>query len=295
MKKIIIIGNPDSNKNQFIYNNFGKVTKINKSKFVNNDFKIYKYNDIDILKTIGNVDKIYFVCTYRENYSNFPICEEDLLLCQKLLTFLYVELGFTYILSIIIMPEFNDTKIKDDVFNYFKIMDSVNINIIKYDAPVTEFYTKPINIKKLYYKYIYKTVITDIQEYMIENDLYPDCNNYNIFQRLYYSQTYKGIVLYKNNNIKNDSVVINIVPKNIKGSQNIILNNSFNFSNKSININNNVDEIIKKDKINLEYKSVIYYDIMKTKVFYEGYFYDNYFRKGKFYSLSGELLFKGRL
>lgn len=245
-KKIVVVGNKEQSVKFFIYKNFKKII-YDDGYYQNDKYKIREIYKISDIKKLSNVDKIYFVCDYTVNYSNFPIDEQDIISAKELITFLYKDLEFMHLLTIIILPRSNNTP-NDNFKNYFNFMDNANIEVVLYDEedPNLNTYTTAINIRKLYYKYIYKTMISDIQNYMVDHELYPSIN-LNIFERIYYRNNYKGISLYS--------------------------------------------KVLPTEK----YNAVLYYDIFKKNKFFEGEFYGNIMKSGRFYSEDGELLFCGNV
>ena len=202
-KKIIVFGKKKSSISFFITKNFKNVVYKNK-KYQNEHTTIYKSHDVqDIKHKFNKVDKMYYVADYNINFSNFPINESDIILAKELISFLYEDLEFKDLLTIILIPKFIHPVINNSVHNYFNFTDKANIEVLNYneEIPHNTFYTSPINLKKLYYAYNYKNIISDIQEYMIENNLYPS-TNLNLFERLYYkhrkpNQVLGDIVLYE--------------------------------------------------------------------------------------------------
>lgn len=200
-KKILIFGRKKSSISFFITKNFKNIVYHNK-KYQNEHIKIYRSSNVQDLKTkVSKVDKIYYVSDYNTNYSNFPINESDIILSKELISFLYEDLEFKDLLTIILIPTFTSHGGKNDnVHNYFNFTDKANIEVLVYneDIPHNTFYTSPINTKHLYYYYNYKTIISEVQDYMLENNLYPG-DKLNLFERLFYKHrkpTPHNIVLY---------------------------------------------------------------------------------------------------
>jgi hypothetical protein len=201
-KKIIIFGKKKSSILFFINKNFKNIVYNNK-KYYNDYYNIYRSSNIEDFKTKFNkVDKIYYISDYNTNYSNFPINERDIIFAKELISFLYEDLKFKDLLTIILIPTFiHSNNNLDNVHNYFNFTDKANIEVLKYneDCIYNTFYTASTSIKKLYYMYNYKNIISKIQEYMIDNNLYPDVNM-NLVDRIYYKHTnpiFGNIVLYK--------------------------------------------------------------------------------------------------
>lgn len=251
-KKILIFGRKKSAISFFVTKNFKNVIYHDK-KYQNEHVKIYRSSDVKDLKTkVTKVDKIYFVSEYNTNFSNFPINEQDILLAKELISFLYEDLDFKELLSIMLIPTFMNHR-NDSVQNYFNFNDKANIEVLIYNEDIKHnlLYTAPINIRKLYYYYNYKTIIDGVQKYMIDNSLYPGVD-LNLFERLFYKHR-------KPNAVTGNVVLYDIPP------------------------------------VSQDYHAVLYYDVLKKRKFFEGKFYDNIMKSGKFYSEDGELLFEGCL
>lgn len=248
-RKILVLGSKKSTVRFFITKTFKKLNYKN-GTYQNDSYKIRESYNVSDLKKISNVDKIYFVCDYIDNFSNFPINEIDIIMAKELITFLYEDINFNNLLSIIVIPNIpivqNVIIVNGNVKNYFNFTDKARTEVLMYDEDESyiSYYTSPVNIRNLYYKYIYDTIISDIQNYMVDNELYPGVN-LNIFERLYYKRSYWGLLLYN------------------------------------------------KKPINDKFNGVLCYDLFGKKKFFEGKFYGNIMKSGKFYSEDGELLFEG--
>jgi len=266
-KRILVIGKKNSSMSFFITKNFKNITYHNK-KYQNEHTKIYKSFDVSDIKHMSKLDKIYFVGDYNENYSNFPINESDIILAKELISFLYEDLKFKELLTIILVPKFdisNNNAIQknehlNQIHNYFNFTDKAKIEVLIYDENVnyTNLYTAPIKMKNLFYSYNYHTFILDVQDYMIEHSLYPGVG-LGLIERLYY-----------------------------RHKPSFTISTQLNVSACSV-------ALYTKKCEKLEYSGVIYYDILRKKKFFEGKFYDNIMKSGSFYSEDGELLFKGLL
>jgi len=216
-KRILVIGKKNSSMSFFITKNFKNITYHNK-KYQNEHMKIYKTSDVNSLKRMPKLDKIYFVGDYNTNYSNFPINESDIILAKELITFLYEDLKFQELLTIILVPRFilsqKEQLNNPSVHNYFNFTDKARIEVLLYDEDITynTIYTHPIKMKELFYLYNYNTRILDVQEHMLQHDLYPGVG-LNLFERLYYrfktidmglalytkqttTQEYSGVIYY---------------------------------------------------------------------------------------------------
>lgn len=253
-KRILVVGKKNSSMSFFITKNFKNITYNNK-KYSNEHMKIYKIFNISDIKKISKIDKIYFIGDYNDSYSNFPINESDIILAKELISFLYDDLKFRELLTIILIPKYiipDKDEHLNQVQNYFNFTDKANIQVLIYDEDIkyNTTYTCPISLKKLFYLYNYHTYILDVQEYMLQHNLYPGVG-LGLAERLYYhhvplDKDY-GVALYT------------------------------------------------KPSKTLDYSGILYYDLLKKKKFFEGKFYDNIMKSGSFYSEDGELLFKGVL
>lgn len=253
-KRILVIGKKNSSMSFFITKNFKNITYNNK-KYYNDHIKIYKTSNVSELKHISKLDKIYFVGDYNSNYSNFPINESDIILAKELITFLYEDLKFREILTIILLPKFvmNDPVCNEhlnQIHNYFNFTDKARMEVLLYDESINynTYYTTPVKLKKLFYLHNYNTIILGVQDYMLENNLYPGVG-LGFISRVYYRHKPEyAVALYTKQNTDKQ-----------------------------------------------EYTAVMYYDVFKKKKFFEGKFYDNIMKYGSVYSEDGELLFKGAL
>lgn len=262
-KRILVVGKKNSSISFFITKNFKNITYNNK-KYQNEHMKIYKTSNICDIKHMSKLDKIYFVSDYNDNYSNFPINESDIILAKELISFLYEDLKFKELLTIILIPKFTiqhnaAQKNEQNVHNYFNFTDKAQIEVLLYDENVSynTLYTSPIKMKTLFYTYNFNNLILGIQEYMLEHNLYPGVG-LGLFERLYYRHKPNSNMIGSNPNASSVALYTK-----------------------------------KCDKV--EYSAVLYYDILRKKKFFEGKFYDNIMKSGSFYSEDGELLFKGLL
>ena len=264
-KRILVVGKKNSSMSFFITKNFKNITYNNK-KYQNEHTKIYKTSNVCDIKHMSKLDKIYFISDYNENYSNFPINESDIILAKELISFLYEDLKFKELLTIILIPKFNiqnNAAHKDEhinqIHNYFNFTDKARIEVLLYDENIlyNNLYTSPIKMKTLFYTYNYNNTILDVQEYMLEHNLYPGVG-LGLLERLHYRH---------------------------KPNSNVV---GFNPNASSITL-------YTKKPSKVEYSASLYYDILGKKKFFEGKFYDNIMKSGSFYSEDGELLFKGLL
>lgn len=247
-RKILILGSKKSTVRFFINKNFKKLNYQN-GIYQNDSYKIQESYNVSDLKKISKIDKIYFVCDYINNFSNFPVSEVDIIMAKELISFLYEDLKFNHTLTIVTIPKNQslvNPKLESNVKNYFNFTDKANIEVLIYDEddPYVSYYTCSVDIKKLYHQHIYDTIISDVQNYMVDNELYPGVN-LNIFEKLYYKRNYWGLILYS------------------------------------------------KKPVNDKFNGILCYDFLGKKKFFEGKFYGNIMKSGKFYSEDGELLFEG--